>query len=167
MSFLRSLKQIIFSLLLISFLIIPFAEEVSAKTPPEIRNQDELKITENMQGQDLSGFEFIKLDLRGFDFSEANLRGAIFNNSRLEGANLQGADLEDTVAFASNFEGADLRDANLTQALLMESKFSNALIDGADFTDAVVSRIQLKELCSIAIGTNSKSQIDTDYSLGC
>ena len=152
--------------LLILACCLPFSE-VLAKTPPEIRNQDELMISNDMHGKDLNSFEFVKLDLRNIDFGEADLRAAIFNNSQLQGANLKGADLEDAVAFACNFEGADLRDANFTQALLMESNFDSALIEGADFTDAVISRIQQKQLCSIADGINSNSQVSTSYSLGC
>ena len=110
---------------------------------------------------------FVKYDLRGIDFSEANLRAAIFNNSQLQGADMRGADIEDAVAFATDFEGADLRNVDFTGALLMESTFTNALIDGADFTDAVISRIQQKELCSMASGTNSKTNESTSYSLGC
>ncbi len=140
---------------------------VSAKTPPEMRNQDELIISMDMHGKDLTGLEFVKLDLRNVDFRDSDLRAAIFNNSQLQGADLRGADLEDAVAFACDFDGADLRDANFTQALLMESHFEDALIEGADFTDAVVSRIQLKQLCSLADGTNSTSGISTSYSLGC
>ena len=138
-----------------------------AKTPPEMRNQDELKISNDMHGKDLNGFEFVKLDLRNVDFGEADLRAAIFNNSQLQGADLRGADLEDAVAFACDFDNADLRGANFTQALLMESHFEDARIEGADFTDAVVSRIQLKQLCSLAEGTNSTTGIETSYSLGC
>ncbi len=155
---------VLLALLLIS--VFPL-QEVLAKTPPEIRNQDELQISQDMHGKDLNGYEFVKLDLKNVDFGEADLRASIFNNSQLQGADLRSADLEDAVAFACDFEGADLRDANLTQALLMESSFEGALIDGADFTDAVVSRIQQKQLCSIADGTNSLSGIDTSYSLGC
>ncbi len=170
MNFLNSILKRTFLLLipslLILLLVLPIAE-TSAKTPPEIRNQDELQIKKDMHGEDLSGFEFIKLDLRGFNFSGANLSGAIFNNSQLQGADLSGADLQDAVAFASDFDGADLSDANFTQALLMESHFKGAEINSADFTDAVVSRIQLKELCAIAEGTNSSSGVETSYSLGC
>ena len=170
MSFLTDLlsRFRVFIVLLGMLLIFAFPfGEVSAKTPPEIRNQDELKISQDMHGKDLNGYEFVKLDLNNVDFGESDLRAAIFNNSQLKDSDLRGADLEDAVAFACDFEGADLRDANLTQALLMESTFDGALIDGADFTDAVVSRIQQKQLCAIANGTNSSSGIDTAYSLGC
>ena len=49
----------------------------------------------------------------------------------------------------------------------MESNFEGAKIDGADFTNAVLSRIQQKELCEIAKGTNSSTGESTEYSLGC
>ena len=140
---------------------------VDAKRPPEIRNQEDLNISSDMHGQDLSGYEFVKFDLRGIDFSESNLNGAVFNNSKLKGADFHGADMQDALAYASDFQDTDLRDVNFNNALLMESNFSNALIEGADFTDAVISRIQQKELCSVADGTNSSSGISTTYSLGC
>ncbi len=161
----RFREFVLLSVLLLIFLL-PSAQ-LSAKTPPEIRNQDDLKISMDMHGQDLNGNEFIKLDLRDVDFGESDLRAAIFNNSLLQGSDFQGADLEDAVAFACDFEGADLRNANFKQSLLMESNFENVRIEGADFTDAVISRIQQKQLCSIADGTNPASGVSTSYSLGC
>ena len=152
--------------LLLFVLIFP-AQRVFAKRPPEIRNQEELNISSDMSGQDLSGNDFVKLDLRGIDFSDSNLTGAVFNNSKLNDADLHGAQLNDSLAYATDFEGTDLRDVDFTGALLMESTFTNALIDGADFTDAVISRIQQKELCSMASGSNSKTDESTSYSLGC
>ncbi len=143
------------------------SQPVWAKRPPEIRNQDDLNITKDMHGKELSGLEFVKLDLRGIDFSESNLTGAVFNNSNLGNADLKGADLHDSLAYATDFTNADLKDVNFNNALLMESTFENALIDGADFTDAVLSRIQQKQLCSVATGTNSVTQVETTYSLGC
>ncbi len=142
-------------------------QEAFAKRPPEIRNQEELNISKDMHGQDLSGYEFVKFDLRGIDFSDSNLTGAVFNNSKLNGANLHGANLKDALAYATDFDQADLSNVNMTNALLMESTFKEAVIDGADFTDAVISRIQQKQLCSIADGTNSSSGVSTSYSLGC
>ena len=152
-------------LLLLS--VICYSSPAIAKRPPEIRNQEEMNISKDMHGQDLSGYEFVKFDLRGIDFSETNLSGAVFNNSNIKGADFHGADLTDALAYASDFEGANLKDVNFSNGLLMESSFKNVIIDGADFTDAVISRIQQKELCSIAKGTNSSTGIDTSYSLGC
>ncbi len=158
------------SFLLISlflFLLLSPTEQVYAKRPPEIRNQEDLNISNDMHGQDLSGYEFVKFDLRGIDFSESDLKGAVFNNTQLKGVDMHGAQLNDALAYASDFEGADLRDVDFTNALLMESTFTNASIEGADFTDAVISRIQQKQLCSMASGTNSKTEVSTKYSLGC
>jgi len=165
-SFITDFKAIVFAVLLIFVLILP-VQSVFARTPAEIRNQEELNISQDMSSQDLSGNDFVKLDLKGINFSESNLTGAVFNNSKLNGADLHGAQLNDALAYASDFEGADLRDVDFNGALLMESTFTDALIEGADFTDAVISRIQQKELCSMASGTNSKTEEDTSYSLGC
>ncbi len=141
--------------------------EVFAKRPPEIRNQEDVKISQDMHGLDLSGNEYVKFDLKGINFSESNLTGAVFNNSKLRGADLHGANMSDALAYASDFENANLQDVIFNGALLMESNFSNAKIEGADFTDAVLSRIQQKQLCKIAEGTNSSTGIETTYSLGC
>ena len=165
-SFISEFKAILFAVI-ISFALIFPTHSAFARTPAEIRNQEELNITQDMSSQDLSGNDFVKLDLKGINFSESNLTGAVFNNSKLNEADLHGAQLNDALAYATDFEGADLRDVDFTDALLMESTFTNALIDGADFTDAVISRIQQKELCSMASGTNSKTEEDTSYSLGC
>ena len=38
-----------------------------AKRPPEIRNQDDLNISQDMHAKDLSGYEFVKFDLKGIE----------------------------------------------------------------------------------------------------
>ncbi len=166
LSFLSRFKAF-FALLLLVAMVFTSVPEASAKRPPEIRNQDDLNIRQDMHGEDLSGYEFVKFDLRGINFSDSNLTGAVFNNSQLNGADLHGANLQDALAYATNFEDSDLSDANLSNSLLMESSFDNALIVGTDFTDAVLSRIQQKQLCSIASGVNSSTGVETTYSLGC
>jgi len=152
-------------LLLICFFI--YSGPAFAKRPPEIRNQEDLNLSQDMHAQDLKGLEFVKFDLKGFNFSESNLNGTVFNNSNLNKSDFHGANMQDALAYASNFNEANLSEVNLTNALLMESTFENANIDGADFTDAVISRIQQKQLCSIAKGVNTSSGVDTRYSLGC
>ena len=165
-SFLSLLKKFFISCL---FAILFFynTPDVAAKRPPEIRNQEDMQISQDMHGQDLSGNEFVKLNLIGINFSESNLTGAVFNNSKLRGADLHGSNMSDALAYASDFEEADLRDVNFNGALLMESNFKNSLIEGADFTDAVISRIQQNQLCSIAEGINPSTGIETAYSLAC
>ena len=165
-SFISQLNAIIFAVIFSVVLLLP-VQNAFARTPAEIRNQEELNISSDMSSQDLSGRDFVKLDLKGINFSQSNLTGAVFNNSKLNNADMHGAQLNDALAYATDFEGADLRDVDFNGALLMESTFTNALIDGADFTDAVISRIQQKELCDMASGTNSKTDEDTSYSLGC
>jgi len=81
-SFISDFKAIVFSALLIFILIFP-GQSVFARTPAEIRNQEELNISQDMSSQDLSGNDFVKLDLKGINFSESNLTGAVFNNSKL------------------------------------------------------------------------------------
>ena len=162
-----SLMNALISLIFVGILFFNSVNSAWAKRPPEIRNQQELNLEPDMHGQDLSGNEFVKFDLNGFNFSKSNLEGAVFNNSKLQNAILTGANLRDALAYATDFTDADLSDVNFTNALLMESNFKGAKIDGADFTDAVLSRIQQKELCEIAIGTNSSTGESTEYSLGC
>ena len=84
-SFISEFKAIVFGLILSVVLIFP-AQSVFARTPAEIRNQEELNISQDMSSQDLSGNDFVKLDLKGINFSESNLTGAVFNNSKLNGA---------------------------------------------------------------------------------
>ena len=161
------IKKSIIYILVFGIFLFNNVGEVFAKRPPEIRNQQDLDLEQDMHGQDLSGNEFVKFDLNGFNFSDSNLQGAVFNNSKLNNATLSGADLTDALAYATDFTNADLSDVNFTNALLMESNFEGAKIDGADFTDAVLSRIQQKELCKKANGTNSATGESTEYSLGC
>ena len=162
-----SIKKILISIMVVSIFFLTISSPSWAKRPPEIRNQQDLDLKQDMHDQDLSGNEFVKFDLNGFNFSGSNLQGAVFNNSKLNNASLSGADLTDALAYATDFTDADLSDVNFTNALLMESIFEGAKIEGADFTDAVISRIQQKELCKIANGVNKTTGESTEYSLGC
>ena len=95
------LKNALIRIILISVLLFNFVDLASAKRPPEIRNQQDLDIEQDMHGQDLSGNEFVKFNLNGFDFSQSNLEGAVFNNSKLQNATLNGANLSDALAYAT------------------------------------------------------------------
>ena len=165
-SLISQLKAIIFAVIFFVVLMFP-VQNVFARTPAEIRNQEELNISSDMSNQDLSGNDFVKLDLKGIDFSESNLTGAVFNNSKLNNADMHGAQLNDALAYATDFEGADLRDVDFNGALLMESTFTNARIDGADFTDANLDLKTRKSLCERATGTNSQTGVNTVDSLEC
>ena len=163
----RFLKRTLAFIFVFGLTFLNFISPSWAKRPPEIRNQQDLNLQQDMHGQDLSGNEFVKFDLHGFNFSDSNLQGAVFNNSKLNEATLNGANLTDALAYATDFSNADLSNVNFTNALLMESNFEGAKIDGADFTDAVLSRIQQKDLCEIANGVNKNTGESTEYSLGC
>ena len=91
----------------------------------------------------------------------------MFSASVMTQANLHGADLTNAMADQVNFAGANLSDAMFAEAILLRSTFEGADITGADFSDAILDGVQVKELCQKAIGTNSKTGIETRDSLGC
>ena len=74
---LPSLKNALITILVVGILFFNSINTAWAKRPPEIRNQQDLDLDQDMHGQDLSGNEFVKFDLNGFDFSQSNLEGAV------------------------------------------------------------------------------------------
>ena len=124
-------------------------------------------LDKDFSGQNLIMREFTKLNLENSNFSNADLRGAVFSGSSLAGSNMHGMDFSNGIAYLVNFEGADLTDAVLTEAMMLYSNFDGVNITGADFTESVVSGVQLKKLCDIANGVNSKTGVCTRESLEC
>lgn len=67
----------------------------------------------------------------------------------------------------TNFIGSNFRDAVFVEAIFLGSTFDGVDIIGADFTDALLDRAQVKQLCAIATGVNSKTGVKTRDSLFC
>jgi uncharacterized protein YjbI with pentapeptide repeats len=65
------------------------------------------------------------------------------------------------------FTKANLRNADFTNAVVPGSLFDGADITGADFTDALLDRAQVKRMCAVASGVNSKTGVATRDSLLC
>ncbi len=132
-----------------------------------IKLQDDTGLTKDYAGKTLVQAEFYNDDLAGADFSKADLRGAVFNGTQLKNANFRGANLSDGVSYLSDMSGADFSDAILESAMLMKTNLKDVTIDGADFSLTVLDRLQQRQLCAIASGTNSTTGVDTKESLEC
>ena len=122
---------------------------------------------QDFSGQNLQTAVFTTAKLDDTNFSGADLTGVVISSSNLNRTNLHGANVSQGLLDQVRFVGADLSDAVFTEAMMLRSTFKNVNIAGADFSDAILGKLQQKELCKIATGTNSKTGISTRDSLGC
>lgn len=156
----------LFFLVIFSFSSSAYAQATKYYNPPPSYSNASLT-GKNFSGETIRSGEFSNANLELTNFSNADLRGSIFSASTMTKANLHGADISYGMADQVNFTNADLSDAIFLETIMLGSTFKNTNISGADFTDAILDAIQTKELCAIALGTNTKTGVATRDSLGC
>jgi uncharacterized protein YjbI with pentapeptide repeats len=110
---------------------------------------------------------FLSAEMHDANFSNTDLTGAIFTKGVLLRANLQGADLTNSLVDQATLDEADLTNAILVGATMTRTRFFGTKVTGADFTDALIDRSQVKLLCTVAAGKNPRTGVDTKESLGC
>lgn len=135
-------------------------------TPPPSFSNSELK-NQDFSGQNLRVAEFSNANLNGANFSNTDLTGAVLSASTMVETNLQGADLTQSMMDQVKMVRTNLQDAILANAILLRTSFDHPEISGADFTDAILDGAQIRQLCKMAEGINSKTGISTKDSLGC
>jgi len=135
--------------------------------PPPLSFSNAELTGQDFSGQELRAAEFSNANLELTDFSEADVRGAIFSGSVATEANFHGADFTTGMLDSVKFDRTDLSDSVLVDTILFRSTFNDVDITGADFSGAILNGAQVRELCAIASGVNSKTGVATRESLGC
>lgn len=121
----------------------------------------------DFSGQQLAGSSFAGATGRQARFTDADLHGAILTQAAFPEADFRGADLSDALMDKVDMSGTDLTGAVLRGAIASGSNFTGATITDADFTDALLDRIDQRNLCREARGTNPVTGADTRLSLDC
>jgi len=106
----------------------------------------------DLNGANLTGFNFKKRDLSGANLRSANLLKANLNEINLsradlafcnfKGATLIGANLEEATLKGANLEGAILSGANLTYVILRGANLKDAVFTNTNLTRADLSGVK-------------------------
>lgn len=86
----------------------------------------------NLNGVDLSGFNF-----ENANFSGASLLGAILDKTIFKGADLRSADLQGANLSNADLAGANLSGANLSNAKLLSTNLKDAIFANVNLTSAL------------------------------
>ncbi|MEA5391510.1 pentapeptide repeat-containing protein [Cyanobium gracile UHCC 0139] len=121
----------------------------------------------DFSGQQLAGSSFAGATGRQARFRDADLHGAILTQAAFPEADFHGADLSDALMDKVDMSGTDLTGAVLRGAIASGSNFTGATVTDADFTDALLDRVDQRNLCREARGTNPVTGADTRLSLDC
>ena len=146
---------------------LPAWAQATKYYPPPLSYSHAQLTGRDFSGEILRSAEFANGNLQYTDFSDAQAQGAIFSGSLMTEANLHGGDFTNAMLDLTDFTGSDFSDAVFLEVIFLGSTFDNVDITGADFTDAMLDRAQIKQLCAIATGVNSKTGVATRDSLYC
>lgn len=146
---------------------LPAWAQATKYYPPPPSYSHSIQTGKDFSGQNLRSAEFANSNLQRTNFSHVKAEGAIFSGSVMTEASLAGGDFTNAMLDLTDFTGAPLRDAVFVEAIFLGSTFDRVDITGADFTDALLDGAQVKQLCAIATGVNSKTGVKTRDSLLC